>query len=71
MRTATGRDLVPVKAAVIDEELAKLGLRFKARGGRQQKYVLRDAYDAGHEAGDRFEYRPGITEKPTAAAASA
>jgi hypothetical protein len=30
-----------------------------------------DAYDAGHEAGDRFEYRPGITETPSAAAASA
>ena len=61
MRTATGRDLVPVKEAVVEEELAKLGLRFQTRGGGQGRYVLRDAYEAGHEAGDRFEYRPGIT----------
>ena len=58
MRTATGRDLVPVKEAVVEEELAKLGLRFHARGGSRGRYVLRDAY----EAGDRFEYRPGIGE---------
>ena len=57
MRTATGRDLVPVKEAVVEEELAKLGLRFQTRGGGRGRYVLRDAYEAGHEAGDR-----GVTE---------
>jgi hypothetical protein len=60
MRATTGRDLVPVKEAVLDEELAKLGLRFRTRGGRRDRYVLQEAYEAGHEAGDRFEYRPGI-----------
>jgi hypothetical protein len=63
MRTATGRDLVPVKEAVVEEELAKLGLRFHARGGSRGRYVLRYAYEAVeavYEAGDRFEYRPGI-----------
>jgi hypothetical protein len=68
MRTATGRDLVPVKEAAVEEELAKLGLRFQTRGGGRGRYVLRDAYEAGHEAGDRFEYRPGIAEGPTAEA---
>ena len=62
MRAAIGRDLVPVKEAVVEDELAKLGLRFHARGGSKGRYVLRDAYEAGHEAGDRFEYRPGIGE---------
>ena len=62
MQTATGRDLVPVKEAVVEEELAKLGLRFHTRGGGKGRYVLRDAYEAGHEASDRFEYRPGIGE---------
>lgn len=66
MRAATGRDLVPVKAALVEEELAKLGLRFHARGGGKGRHVLRDAYEAGHEAGDRFEYRPGITGQPGA-----
>jgi hypothetical protein len=61
MRTETGRDLVPVKEAVVEEELAKLGLRFQTRGSGRGRHVLRDAYEAGHEAGDRFEYRPGIT----------
>jgi hypothetical protein len=68
MRTATGRDLVPVKEAVVEEELAKLGLRFHARGDSRGRYVLRDAYEAGHEAGDRFEYRPGIGADRRAAA---
>ena len=62
MRTASSRDLVPVKEAIVDEELAKLGLRFHARGGSKGRYVLREAYQAGHEAGERFEYRPGIGE---------
>ena len=53
---------MPVKEAVVEDELAKLGLRFHARGGSKGRYVLRDAYEAGHEAGDRFEYRPGIGE---------
>lgn len=68
MRTETGRDLVPVKEAVVEEELAKLGLRFQTRGSGRGRHVLRDAYEAGHEAGDRFEYRPGITEQRMAEA---
>ena len=68
MRAETGRDLVPVKEAVVEEELARLGLRFQTRNGGRGRYVLRDAYEAGHEAGDRFEYRPGITEEPMAEA---
>ena len=62
MQAANGRDLVPVKEAVVEAELAKLGLRFHTRGGGKGRYVLRDAYEAGHEAGERFEYRPGIGE---------
>ena len=59
-RAETGRDLVPVKQAVIEEELAKLGLHFHMRGGSRGRYVLREAYEAGHEAGARFEHRRGI-----------
>jgi hypothetical protein len=60
MRTTSGRDLVPIKEAVLDEELAKLGMTFQTRNAQKGKRVLKDAYHAGHEAGDRFEYRPGI-----------
>lgn len=66
MRDATGRNLVPVKEAVIDDELAKLGLSFHTRGGTRGRYVLPAAYKAGQEAGDRFEYRPGIADKAAA-----
>jgi|SRR5580658_1875953 hypothetical protein len=62
MRTTTGRDLVPIKEAVLDEELAKLGMTFHTRSSRKGKRVLRDAYRAGQEAADRFEYRPGIEQ---------
>ncbi len=60
IKAETGRDLVPVKAAVIDEELAKLGLHFHVRGGGKGRHLLRDAYEAGQEAGTKFEHRPGI-----------
>jgi hypothetical protein len=61
-RGATGRDLVPVKAAMVDEELGKLGLdlRSRARGGGGKR-VLKDAFLAGEAAGQQFEITPGIT----------
>ncbi|MDD2878647.1 MAG: DUF2786 domain-containing protein [Acidiphilium sp.] len=54
-RSASGRDLVPVKAAVVEDELAKLGLNLKTRTASRGKRVLSDAYAAGQEAGERFE----------------
>jgi hypothetical protein len=63
MVTSTGRDLVPLKAAVIDDEMEKLGLDLKARNAGRGKRVLSDAYLAGHAAGARFEWRPGIEER--------
>jgi hypothetical protein len=61
LRSASGRDLVPVKAAMVDEEMARLGLDFHARGTSGKKRVLTDAYHAGQAAGERFEITPGIT----------
>lgn len=55
----TGRALVPVKEAVIDAELERLGLNLRRRSAAR-RYVQRDAYSAGQEAGEKFEYRPGI-----------
>ncbi|MGQ0446470.1 MAG: DUF2786 domain-containing protein [Beijerinckiaceae bacterium] len=59
-RTSSGRDLVPLKTAVIDDELAKLGLAFRATSGRRRKRVLADAYAAGKIAGHQFEVHAGI-----------
>jgi len=44
----------------VDEELAKLGLHLRARGRASGRRVLGDAFEAGQEAGQRFDYRPGL-----------
>lgn len=46
---ATGRDLVVVKAAVVDAEMEKLGLNLRT-ARRRARTVSIDAYDAGGEA---------------------
>ena len=61
-RSASGRDLVPVKAAMVDEEMAKLGLDLRTRAVGQGKRVLSDAFTAGQAAGQRFEFTPAITQ---------
>jgi hypothetical protein len=60
LRGGTGRDLVPVKASVVDAEMAKLGLNLQAKGGTARRTVLAEAYQHGQAAGNRFAYRPGI-----------
>src|SRR5262249_30751614 len=61
-RSVSGRDLVPVKAAMVDEEIAKLGLDLHSRELGRGRRVLADAFTAGEAAGQRFEYRPAITQ---------
>jgi hypothetical protein len=61
-RSASGRDLVPVKAAMVDEELAKLGLDLQRREVGRGRRVLPEAFTAGQAAGERFEFRPAITQ---------
>ena len=59
IRSAHGRDLVPIKRGVIDEELEKLGISFQSKLKRAAR-VLSGAYQAGREAGEAFELHPGI-----------
>jgi hypothetical protein len=59
-KTTSGRDLVPLKTSVVDDELAKLGLSFEAKSRGRRKRVLVEAYEAGQVAGRRFEVRAGI-----------
>jgi hypothetical protein len=61
-RSASGRDLVPVKAAMVEEELARLGLDLHTRELGRGRRVLAEAYAAGEAAGQRFEFRPAISE---------
>ncbi len=53
----TGRDLVPVKADVVAEELAKLGMSFTTKNSGRGRTVLLGAYEAGQVASGRFEIR--------------
>ena len=59
VNASTGRDLVVVKQAVVDQELAKLGMRFgKARAtGRR---VAATAFEAGQAAGRNLRINPGV-----------
>jgi hypothetical protein len=53
---STGFDLVAVKRSVVDEEIGRLGLNFRARSASSRgRYVHGDAYDAGKAAGTLFE----------------
>lgn len=54
-----GRALVPVKRSIVDEELERLGLSLRSVQA-PRRTVIRDAYGAGKEAGEKFEYRAGI-----------
>ena len=62
IRSASGRDLVPVKAAMVDEEMAKLGLSLTRRAVGRGKRVITDAFAVGEAAGQRFEVSPAITK---------
>lgn len=59
---STGRDLVPLKADIVEEELRRLGLRFTEKTFQTGKSVLKDAYHAGRAAGLAFEPEPKIDD---------
>jgi Protein of unknown function (DUF2786) len=54
-----GRALVPVKQSIIEQEMERLGLTLR-RVNIPRRTVISDAFDSGREAGERFEYRPGL-----------
>ena len=54
-RRSTGRDLVPLKTSVVEDELDKLGLSFRAKAQNRKRKVAPDAYHAGRAAGRKFE----------------
>ena len=61
---STGRDLVVVKGAIVDEEFAKLGLRFKDSKQRNIK-MSASAYVAGSAAADKVALNPGVKGERT------
>ena len=59
VQATSGRSLVLAKAGVVEAEMAKLGLRFRSRNPAERR-VDPGSYGAGHDAGQRFEVRPGL-----------
>jgi len=56
---STGRDLMPIKTSILDEEMEKLGLAFTSRRSTRRK-VVTAAYTEGKSAGARFEVNAKI-----------
>jgi hypothetical protein len=69
VNNGTGRDLVVLKASVVDAELAKLDLKLRTVR-RATRMVAPTAYEAGGAAGASLAINPGIREvsQPIAAA---
>lgn len=63
LRGASGRDLIVVKADLVEAELSSLGLNFTARSRSGGRRVMSEAFDQGHTAGLGFSYTPGIGTK--------
>jgi hypothetical protein len=60
MHNSTGRDLVPVKVAILDEEFDKLGLSLHAKRTKRRRTVIAAAFEEGQVAGGKFEVHAGI-----------
>jgi hypothetical protein len=58
-RSATGRDLVPLKRQAIDDSLERLGLSFE-RGRRSSRQVDPAAYHQGVASGRAFQPEPAV-----------
>ena len=61
LKAGGGRDLVVVKAAVVEAELDKLGLNLRTVPSAT-RMVSPDAYDAGGAAGAALAINPGIRQ---------
>ncbi len=57
---STGRDLVPIKASILDEEFGKLGLALHSKRLKRRRKIISAAFEEGHAAGRKFELRAGI-----------
>jgi hypothetical protein len=59
VNASTGRDLIVVKQAVVDEGMTKLGIRFgKARAAERR--IAGSAFEAGQAAGRNLRINPGV-----------
>lgn len=57
---AAGRDLVVVKAAVVDRELERLNMKFREPSRSGRRYISEDAFNAGSVAGENLPLNPAL-----------
>ncbi|MCC8427910.1 DUF2786 domain-containing protein [Reyranella aquatilis] len=60
---STGRGLVVLKAAVVDTELARLGVKLRTVEAGPGRFISPDAYDAGGVAGEAVSLNPAIRRR--------
>lgn len=60
---SNGRGLVVLKAAVVDTELERLGLKLRTVESDAGRMISPMAFDAGGAAGERVSLHPGIRRK--------
>ena len=60
---SSGRGLVVLKAAVVDSELERLGLKLRTVEAGPGRFISPDAYDAGGVAGGAVPLNPAIRRK--------
>lgn len=60
---STGRGLVVLKAAVVDSELERLGLKLRTVESGPGRFISPDAYDAGGVAAGAVPLNPAIPRK--------
>lgn len=60
---STGRGLVVLKAAVVDTELERLGVKLRTVEAGPGRFISPDAYDAGGIAGEAVSLNPAIRRR--------
>lgn len=60
---STGRGLVVLKAAVVDTELERLGVKLRTVEAGPGRFISPDAYDAGGVAGEAVSLNPAIRRR--------
>lgn len=60
---STGRGLVVLKAAVVDTELERLGVKLRTVEEGPGRFISPDAYDAGGVAGEAVSLNPAIRRR--------
>lgn len=61
-RRSSGRDLVPLKSSIVEEELEKLGMKFRFKSVHRKKLIEHEAFEAGHIAGQKFMPHHGVED---------